>query len=146
MKGATMGKTSKTSMTKIDHNPTLAPSIGADMGPEELGIVTAESLAAKGYRITRDIKLEAGQGFEGIYEGEGGTVEVADPATGELRPVPSFLFSRGNLRIRLLGASMLVRKLAEVNIGDRVAVVNLGQTTTRAGRRLTVYDVGVMPE
>ena len=137
-----MGKTK--SMARIDKTPTLAPPLGADASPADLGIQTAGEIAAMGFEVTRDVTLAPGQGIVGEYIGEGAERELVDPA-GEVRTVKVHLFRRGNLRLALLGSAMLDRKLADAPAGAEVAVVNLGRTTTRSGRQLTAWDVGIRP-
>jgi hypothetical protein len=131
-------------MVKVDGNPTMPPPEAprGDATRDDIGITTAEAIAAAGFEVTRDVTLEDGQGFVGEYAGRGQDVEMVD-LKGQIRIVPTFLFRRGNLRIRMIGAAMLARKLNDIEPGTEVAVVRLGQADTRNGNRITVYDVGI---
>lgn len=100
--------------------------------------------AMAGFSFVRDLTLEAGQGIAGAtYMGHGEPAEIADPDDGTVREVPTILLKLGNVTYRMLSSSMLERRIGAVREGSIVAIANRGETRTRKGRRLTVWDVGV---
>jgi len=100
--------------------------------------------ALDGYQFVRDLTLQEGQGVTGAtYLGSGEPAAIADPATGEVREVPTVLLQIKNVRYRMLASAMLERLLGAVKPGAIVAIVNRGMVDTRRGRRMTAWDVGV---
>jgi hypothetical protein len=119
--------------TKVDSLAKLADSPICDPGE-----------ALRGYEFIRDLTLLEGQGVkDATYLGHGEPAPIADPATGDVREVPTILLKIKNVTYRMLASAMLDRLLGAVKEGQIVAIVNRGLTETRKGRRMTVWDVGV---
>lgn len=115
--------------TKIEHVDSPI------MEPEE---------CLSGYSFVRDLVLAEGQGVrDAEYLGKGEAANIADPATGEVREVPTVLLRIGKVTYRMLASAMLERLLGAVEVGKVVAIVNRGFVETRKGRRMTSWDVGV---
>jgi hypothetical protein len=119
------------------------PREGSIVPSKDSPIVEADAAMA-GYEFVRDLTLAEGQGVSGaIYLGKGEPAAIADPATGEVREVPTVLLKVRNVTYRMLASAMLERLLGAVKVGSVVAICNRGLVETRRGRRMTAWDVGV---
>ena len=123
---------------------TLAPT-----RPDDAGTAPSDALALPreldGFVFERDLSIGDGQGFVGTFVGWGTPRDFADDKTGDVRSVkvarfeidacPGCVFS-------LLCGDKLVRLLADVGEGERVAVKNLGLVETKRGHRMRDWAVG----
>lgn len=98
----------------------------------------------EGYDFTRDLSLKPGQGVrDATFVGRGAVATIIDDRDGKPRDVPTLLLRIDNVTYRMLASSMLERRFKDIPEGSIVCIVHRGETRTRKGNRLTVYDVGV---
>lgn len=138
-------------MAKKNENTT--PASSAETGlikakNAEDGLLYAGSLdelvRADDFEVRHFINLKEGQKLLGNYTGEGSGMDFTDPQTGEVRHAKTFIFQvRDNISVELLGSHQLEKRMKDVAIGKRVAIMHCGQVNTRTGRRVNDYLIAV---
>lgn len=98
------------------------------------------------YTIEKVVKLPEGALIEGIFAGEGGTVEVTDPNDpSKKQPLRSWKIrsADGSMTAVLLGTAQLNSTFSAPGlVGKKCFVARLGKTRSSNGRIVNDYVIG----
>jgi len=112
-------------------------------------VETMDASWMEGVQVERVVILEDGKGIKGKFLGEGPPCEVADPVTGDMRPLKTWRIEiKPNIVARLLGSARLNSEFScpsemeeHPRLGQRVRVGRIGKVESKRGRQVTDYFV-----
>lgn len=103
-------------------------------------------LHAAGWECAQEVVdlEEGGPPLQGMLEGKGDPVEVTDRVTGEVRPLDTWVFVNGPLRLAVFSSAQLEKRLP-LYVGQEVCLWKIGQTDSSKGNRVNLYRIAHRP-
>lgn len=127
---------------------TVDEKLAAAQGMIQKGTSANLQAGFEGMIIEEVVKLDDGQMMRGIYRGPGGTVDVTNPATGEVGPVGTWRVqhpTNEQVVALILGCAKLNRFFGGIPIGSEVTIVRRGSVRSNSGRVVNDYVTGHIP-
>lgn len=135
-------------MAKKDTTTPTDTSEALVVNGKAMGFLSETEDAFEGVAVSHMVSLGDIPGIRGIFEGPGETVEMADPADGSMREVPTWRVRVAkNVCFQFATSAQLDAKLKAYPIGEVVTIKKLPESRrSRAGRVVSQYLVSDPPK
>lgn len=138
---------------KVEEEPGTTLATVDDLLAAAQGMTTKATAATlgrafEGMIVEEIVKIEEGQTMQGIFLGAGGATEVADPQTGEIRPLGTWRIQHPKnpqIVALVLDCAKLRRFFGGIPVGSRVTLYRRGAVRSAKGRVVNDYLCAHVP-